>query len=126
MLGCVTLLGKYIAPVINVGAQTSGVTYREMPGHLFSLLPEPVQTAVLGAFVVAILSRIGTWVYFRYLKRDRVESRSDRKARILSDFGYADPAAPGPRRRAAPAGTPSAPGSSQNPRQDIRALAGLR
>ena len=62
------------------------------PMAAFTSLPEPVQNAVAFAVIAGFVARIATWGYCRFLKPEAgEESRQDMRARVLREYGMADP-----------------------------------
>ena len=116
-----SMVGGHLAPLLKVGAAASGIGVLQMPGYLFSLLPLDVQNAFYLAVIIAVASRIVTWYHARFLKKDKVETKEKRRARILKDFKYEDDFT-----RAVTSGNRLPPiGSAKQAVQDPRRLAGF-
>lgn len=124
-LGLLGLLGKQFAPLLKITADLSQESAASLPALLFGALPEPVQQAMMLAFIVGVFTRIATWYHARFVVQHVAETKAERRARILKDYeGYHDLDIPTPGtsgRSASPAAQPASHG-----RQDIRSLAGLR
>ena len=62
------------------------------PMAAFTSLPGSIQNAVAFAVIAGFAGRIATWGYCRFLKPEAgEESRQDMRARVLREYGMADP-----------------------------------
>ena len=89
--GALFLLGRNALMLFHT-ASGAGGGVPATPMAAFTSLPEPVQNAVAFAVIAGFAARIATWGYCRFLKPETgEESRQDMRARVLREYGMADP-----------------------------------
>ena len=59
----------------------------------FGSMPVEAQNAVWVCLMAALATRIVVWAYYSFVHEEKVETRAEQRARILAEYGMADPLA---------------------------------
>jgi|GEM_PF-6950650 len=60
---------------------------------LMASLPPSVEDGIYAIIPAMILARIATWAYYQFVFEEVVETRAEYRARVLAEYGMADPLA---------------------------------
>ena len=72
------------------------IVYYKVAGKVAALLadlPPNVEDGIYAIIPAMIFARILTWAYYRFVFEEVVETRAEQRARILAEYGMADPLA---------------------------------
>ncbi|MEP6342542.1 MAG: hypothetical protein ABJ275_04435 [Maricaulaceae bacterium] len=94
LFATLVVTGIVIRPVVLLGATASGTLGSRNPFLVywmgFTSLPYLFQIAVYLFPIFIIMGRLGTWIYMTCIYVEIIETEDEKRARLLSEFGWED------------------------------------
>ena len=94
LMAMLTLFAVLIRYFLILGAAASGAIESSNPllvyWMAFNLLPDSVRLSVVLFPMFIIMGRLGAWIYITYIYVEKVETEEEKRARLLSEFGWGD------------------------------------
>lgn len=94
LIAVLVFAGIVIRPIVLLGATASGTIGSSNPFLVywmgFTSLPYSFQISVFLFPVFIIFGRLGTWIYMTCIYEEKIETEEEKRARLLSEFGWED------------------------------------